>query len=97
MPLSKDEVRHIALLARLKLTPDEIERFADELTVVVEYFDKLKSVDTAGVEPRDQFINAENVFREDRIVPSLPRDKALANAPDIDKDNQYFHVPKVIG
>lgn len=95
MPLSKAQVEHIARLARLSLTPHEIERYTTELTVILDYIDQLKSVDTEGVEPQNQFITAENVFREDIAEPSLPRDKALANAPQ--QDGEFFLVPKVIG
>ena len=95
MPLSKAQVEHIARLARLSLTPEEIERYTTELTVILDYIDQLKSVDTEGVEPENQFITAENVFREDIAEPSLPRDKALANAPQ--QDGEFFLVPKVIG
>ncbi len=95
MPLSKAQVEHIARLARLNLTPEEIERYTTELTVILDYIDQLKSVNTEGVEPQNQFITAENVFREDIAEPSLPREKALANAPQ--QDGEFFLVPKVIG
>ena len=95
MPLSKAQVEHIARLARLNLTPEEIQRYTTELTVILDHIDQLKSVDTEGVEPQNQFITAENVFREDIAEPSLPRDKALANAPQ--QDGEFFLVPKVIG
>ncbi len=94
MPLSKDQVKQIARLARLKLTPDEIERFTRELTVIVDYFEQLQGIDTEGIEPRNQFITVENVFREDKVRPSLPRDMALCNAPD--SDGEYSRVPRVI-
>jgi len=95
MPLTKDQVEQVAALARLKLSPQEIEKFTKDLTVILDYVDQLKSVNTDGVEPKDQFIKAENVFREDKIRPSLSRAQALANAPD--KDEEFFRVPKVIG
>ena len=95
MPLTKEQVEHIAVLARLKLSPQEVEKFTHELTVILEYVDQLKSVNTDGVEPKDQFITAENVFRNDKVRPSLLRQQALANAPD--KDDEFFRVPKVIG
>ena len=95
MPLTKEQVEHIAVLARLKLSPIEIEKFTHELTVILEYVDQLKTINTDDVEPKDQFISAENVFRNDIIRPSLSRDEALANAPD--KDDEFFRVPKVIG
>lgn len=95
MPLTKEQVEHIAVLARLKLSPIEIEKFTHELTVILEYVDQLKTINTDDVEPKDQFISAENVFRDDIIRPSLSRGEALANAPD--KDDEFFRVPKVIG
>ncbi len=95
MPLTKEQVEHIAVLARLKLSPPEIEKFTHELTVILEYVDQLKSVNTDGVELKDQFITAENVFRNDKVRPSLTREQALANAPD--QDEEFFRVPKVIG
>ncbi len=95
MPLSNAQVEHIARLARLNLTPEEIERYTTDLTVILDYIDQLKTVDTEGVEPQNQFVKAENVFREDIAEPSLPRDKALGNAPK--QDGEFFLVPKVIG
>lgn len=95
MPLTKVQVEQVAALARLKLSPQEIEKFTNELTVILDYVSQLESVNTEGVEPKDQFISAENVFREDKVRPSLPREQALANAPD--KDDEFFRVPKVIG
>lgn len=95
MPLSRAQVEHIAKLARLNLTPDEIEKYTRELTVILTYVDQLQAVNTDGVEPQNQFITAENVFREDIPAQSLPRPEALRNAPD--HDEEYFHVPKVIG
>ena len=95
MPLSRAQVEHIAKLARLNLTSDEVDKYTRELTVILTYIDQLQAVDTTGVEPKNQFITAENVFREDIPEASLPRDEALRNAPD--HDDKYFHVPKVIG
>lgn len=95
MPLSRAQVEHIAKLARLNLTPDEIEKYTRELTVILTYIDQLQAVNTDGVEPQNQFIRAENVFREDKPAQSLDRAEALRNAPD--HDEEYFHVPKVIG
>lgn len=95
MPLSKRQVQEIAHLARLNLTDKETEKFASELAVIVDYFEQLKTIDTSSVQPRDQFIKAENVFREDEVKPSLSQEEALKNAPDT--DGEFFHVPKVIG
>jgi aspartyl-tRNA(Asn)/glutamyl-tRNA(Gln) amidotransferase subunit C len=95
MPLEKAQVEHIAHLARLKLSPDELEKLTLEMAVIIDYFEQLQMVDTDGVEPRDQFITAENVFRDDTVRPSLKQGQALGNAPE--SDGKFFHVPKVIG
>ncbi len=95
MLLTKQQVEHVARLARLNLTPAEIERYSAELTIILDYIDQLKTVNTSGVEAREQFVAADNVFREDVIKPSLPRVDALANAPS--SDGEYFLVPKVLG
>lgn len=95
MPLLNAQVEHIARLARLNLTPAEIDRFTTELAVILDYIDQLASVDTTGVEPQNQFIKAENVFRDDLVEPSLPQKTALLNAPQ--HDDRYFLVPKVLG
>ena len=95
MPLSKEQVEQIASLARLKLSPKEIEKFTSELTLILDYVEQLAEVDTAGVKLKDQFITAENVFREDKSCKSLSRAEALSNAPE--KDEEFFKVPKVIG
>lgn len=95
MPLEKAQVEHIAHLARLKLSPDEIEKLTLEMAVMIDYFEQLQLVDTDNVEPRDQFVTAENVFRDDNIRPSLTREQALSNAPE--SDGEFFLVPKVLG
>ena len=94
MPLSSNEVERIARLARLHLSPAEIEKFSHELTAVVDYIDQLKAVETDGVEPYSQAA-AGNVFRRDEVRPSLSRDEALGNAPQT--DGEYFLVPRVMG
>lgn len=95
MPLSREQVEHVARLARLNLTPEEIEQYTHDLTSILAYIDQLATVNTEGVEPKEQFILAENVFREDEPRPSLSQAEALKNAPR--KENGYFVVPKVIG
>lgn len=95
MPLSREHVEHIARLARLNLTSTEIERYTTELTVILGYIDQLASVDTSGVEPRHQFTKAENVFRDDLVESSLPRDMVLRNVPQ--HDEEFLLVPRVLG
>jgi aspartyl-tRNA(Asn)/glutamyl-tRNA(Gln) amidotransferase subunit C len=80
--LSRDEVLHVARLARLQLTEDEVERFSDELSKVLDYVEKISELDLTDVEPTSHVVNVENVLRADEPRPSLPRDAALASAPD---------------
>lgn len=84
MSLTRDEVLHIARLARLRLEPDEVDRTATQLSGILDYFTALQGVDTAGVEPTANPLPLRNVMREDAVTPSLPRDSALANAPAVE-------------
>lgn len=81
MTLSRDDVLHLARLARLALSPDEIERLAQQLSAILEHFTTLQGVDTGGVEPTAHTLPLANVMREDIQEPSLPRGAVLANAP----------------
>jgi len=94
MPVPREAVAHIAELARLQLTPDELDRYSTELVRIVEFFDRLATVDTEGIEVSTRFTRARHVFREDEVRPSLPVEEALKNAHET-KDN-YFIVPRVI-
>ena len=90
--LSREDVLHVARLARLELTDDEVERFGGELSKVVDWIDKLGELgDLAGVEPTSHVVAIENRLREDVPQGSLPRDVALAQAPDT--DGEGFRVP----
>ena len=81
MKLSREEVRHIALLARLGLEDDELEKFREQLSDILENFEILKQVDTTDVPPTRQPIALKNVVRGDEVAPSLPQEDILANAP----------------
>ena len=81
MSLSKDEVKHIALLARLGLSEDDAERFSLQLSNVLQNFEILNEVDTSDLEATVQTISLSNVFRSDDPEPSLPASDVLANAP----------------
>lgn len=94
MAITIQDVEHIAKLARLRLTEEEKHRFLKELGTIIEYFDQLKKLNTEGVPPTTHVVPLENVFREDKVTPSLPVDEALANAPD--RKGNYFRVPKVV-
>jgi aspartyl-tRNA(Asn)/glutamyl-tRNA(Gln) amidotransferase subunit C len=92
--LSPEEVDHIALLARLALSPQERERAAAELSQILGYFDKLAELDTEGVEATVHPLVVENVLRADEVRASLPREAALANAPEAAAG--MFQVPRVV-
>lgn len=81
MKLSREEVKHIALLARLGLSEEEMERFRGQLSNILENFEVLKQVDTSDVPPTAYPISLENVVREDEAAPSFTQSEILANAP----------------
>lgn len=81
MKLSREEVLHIALLARLGISEAEVERFREQLSNILENFEILQEVDTEDVPPTAQSIALQNVMREDEIEPSFPREEIVANAP----------------
>jgi aspartyl-tRNA(Asn)/glutamyl-tRNA(Gln) amidotransferase subunit C len=91
MAITRDEVVHVAKLARLELTEDELERFAGQLNAILEAVGKVSELDLADVEPTLHPLELSNVFAEDEPRPSLPVDEALANAPD--RENGAFRVP----
>ena len=82
MSLSIADVEHIAELAKLALTPDEIEHYRQQLSDILEHFETLKQVDTSTVPPTASVLPLRTVMREDAVRPSLPTEDALANAPD---------------
>lgn len=92
--LRADDVRSVAHLARLKLSDEEVERFTQQLGDVLTYVEQLNEVDTADVEPMAHAIELSNVLRADEPQESLPRDAALANAPQT--DGIYFLVPQIL-
>ena len=95
MAIGKDEVRHIARLAHLEFTEDELAQFTQQFNSIVEYVDRLNALDTSGVEPMSHVAGGLDALRDDRLVPSVPRDEALAGAPESERG--LFKVPKVIG
>lgn len=93
--LTRDTVEKVALLARLRLEEDEVQRMTAQLGAIVGYVEQLAEVDTSGVEPLAHPLDAANVFRRDELRPSLPREAALANAPKT--DGECYLVPPVMG
>jgi aspartyl-tRNA(Asn)/glutamyl-tRNA(Gln) amidotransferase subunit C len=94
MQISKEEVEHVAKLARLDITEAEREAFSRQLSSILTFMEQLKTLSTDGVEPTATVLEQTNVFREDKVRPSLPVDKALANAPE--QAGGFFVVPKII-
>ncbi len=94
MKLSREEVQHIALLARLGTTEAELERFREQLSNILENFEKLQQVDTTDVPPTTQSVALQNVVRDDEVAPSLPPDDVLANAPQ--REGELFRVKAVL-
>jgi aspartyl-tRNA(Asn)/glutamyl-tRNA(Gln) amidotransferase subunit C len=94
MKLSRKEVEHPALLARLGLSEAELERFREQLSSILENFEVLQQVDTSEVSPTAHSIALQNVLREDEVKPSLPTDEVLGNAPN--QEEGCFKVRAVL-
>jgi len=94
MKISRKEVAHIAALARLSFSEEEMELFAEQLNQILIYMEKLDEIDTTGIKPTYHALDLINVFREDQIKPSLSTQKLLSNAPQTDKD--MVIVPRII-
>ncbi len=94
MRLTPEEVEHVALLARLRLTEEERERFTTQLNSILDHFEQLQQIDTSGVAPMSHAVPMSNVLRDDEPAPPLSVEEALQNAPD--QDRECFRVPRVI-
>ena len=94
MPDPKIDIEHVARLALLDLSEPEKKRMRSQLDAILTYIDKLRPLDTVGVEPTSHAIPMVNVMREDEVRPSLPAGEMLANAPEREAD--FFRVPKII-
>jgi aspartyl-tRNA(Asn)/glutamyl-tRNA(Gln) amidotransferase subunit C len=93
VPLSKDEVRHVALLARIGLEPGDEEFYAEQLSGILGHIDRLQQLDTESIPPTAQVVEVTNELRDDVPRPSLSQEEALANAPA--KVNGSFRVPSI--
>jgi aspartyl-tRNA(Asn)/glutamyl-tRNA(Gln) amidotransferase subunit C len=80
--IERDQVLHVARLARLRLSEEEVEKMVGELSGILEHVDRIGNLDLAGVEPTSHVVKLENVLRPDEPRPSLPREVALASAPE---------------
>ena len=94
MKITREQVEYVAHLARLRLSPEEAEKFTSQLDQILVYFEKLNRLDTSQVEPTSHPIPMVNAFREDLVKPSIDVEEALANAPD--KEGNFLKVPKII-
>jgi aspartyl-tRNA(Asn)/glutamyl-tRNA(Gln) amidotransferase subunit C len=92
--ISREDVEHVARLARLALSEAESERMREQLSGILAYIDTLRALDTAGVEPTSHAVPLVNVMRDDETRPCLSQDVALANAPD--RSDDFFRVPRII-
>ena len=92
--ISRDEVEHVAHLARLHLSDDEIDRMQTQLSNILEAIETLADVDTSHVSPTASVIQLENVMRDDVVTPPMARDVTLANAPL--RDDPFLRVPTVL-
>lgn len=95
MSLSAEEVEKTALLARLRLEPDEIEQMTRQLGQILDHIAQLEQLETDDVEPMPHAIDAVNCFADDEPRPSFERDEILANAPHA--DDECYRVPPVMG
>jgi aspartyl-tRNA(Asn)/glutamyl-tRNA(Gln) amidotransferase subunit C len=91
MAISTDEVAHVARLARLRLSDEELERFGEQLSAILEAVGKVSELDLSGVPPTAHPLDLVNVWDDDEPRPSLSVEEALANAPD--RDGSFFRVP----
>ena len=89
--IDREQVLHVARLARLELTEDEVERMATELSGILDHVDRISALDLEGVDPTTHVVALENVLRPDEPTPSLPRERALEQAPDA--ADGAFRVP----
>ncbi|MBV9213446.1 MAG: Asp-tRNA(Asn)/Glu-tRNA(Gln) amidotransferase subunit GatC [Actinobacteria bacterium] len=89
--IDRDQVLHVARLARLRLTDEEVARMSSELSSILDHIEKIEELDLQDVPPTSHVVQVENVLREDDSRPSLPRERALEQAPDVADGG--FRVP----
>ncbi len=94
MGISRDEVKHVAYLARLGFSEEELDLYASQLANILDYVAKLNELDTSQIEPTYHALQLTNVFREDEVKPSFSVEEVLSNAPERERD--LFVVPRVI-
>ncbi len=90
-----EDVRYVARLARLRLEPHELDRYAEQLSSILKHINKISELDLEGTEPMSHVLDLTNVLREDEVHDSLDSEEALANGPDV--EDGAFRVPPIIG
>jgi aspartyl-tRNA(Asn)/glutamyl-tRNA(Gln) amidotransferase subunit C len=93
--LSRSDVEHVAYLARLGLTGEELDRLEGQLNHILDQYAKLAELDTEAIPPTAQTIELENILRDDVVTPGLPIEAVLANAPS--RDGDFVVVPPILG
>ena len=96
MALTREQVAHIAELAKLHLTDDEIDKMARQLSEILDAAARLNELDTAAISPTASVIPNQNVMRADEVTPSLTREQVLANAPDTDPLREFIRVRAIL-
>ncbi len=94
MKISRKEIEHIAVLARLSLSEEEKDLFGSQLSSILDYMEKLNELDTRDIDPTSHVLSLHNVMREDTLTSSIPREDALMNAPS--RTEKFYRVPKII-
>lgn len=94
MKITAQDVEQVALLSRLEIPAADREEVTGQLNAILDYMEMLNKLDTTGIEPTAHVLPLKNVMRPDRMVPSLPRELALSNAPE--EEDGYFKVPKIM-
>ncbi|MCG3419811.1 Asp-tRNA(Asn)/Glu-tRNA(Gln) amidotransferase subunit GatC [Oceanobacillus jordanicus] len=92
--ISKDQVKHVAHLARLAVTDEEVDKFTEQLSSIITYAEQLNELDTDGVEPTTHVLDLKNVLRKDEPKDWITQEEALKNAPD--KKDGHYRVPSIL-
>ncbi len=96
MSLTRTQVAHIAELARLELTEQEVERMLGQLSAILDYAERLNELDTDSIAPTANVIPNQNIMRPDIVSPSLTREQVLQNAPDTDSKREFLRVRAIL-
>lgn len=94
MPLSRKEIEYVANLSRIELSSEEMEKFASQLSSILDYINKLKELDVQNQAPMTHVFDIKNVMRKDSVKNSISSEQALQSAPA--KDKKYFKAPKIV-